>query len=845
MIFKVFKQAVSVAVAAVCSVVAIPSAPVIASAEDIISRGGYDYEYWSSTDDFLKFDVDENGVMIGSWYSNESCFFAKGLIKNKPVSNNYTVTYDVSINFGPVQNASAYGAYTSLCAYGILSDPPAEIFLIDYDSNPGIYRGEGDGPSWYQETHKVNYTPLGSFESNGNTYDLYTLKGIDHTIDGSYTYDKYISVRRSGEMKDRYELNQPWGSTTEYSDYAGAIDVGAHLDAFEKAGKPIGDLIRLSFNIESFCSGGEVKLNSCEITKNPEDNSDPIKTRGTFEKDGYNYSYSSSCRSSKINLKIHNDVKSKEFDYYFPSGTNSITKELITKPVNIGKNDVIIFKSDYQFDLKGAEDEKNRFSGILEMELNDAQKVFFTDTGLNVNAETIRDLYSEKGINAILTGKTDSKSTIIIQETIFPEDKREMCVYPFTYTLKNGDNEEKHTDYWITDLESDTYSYHSDVHKYIGSTIGIPSSYRCYNIHTITDIFEVLRDYGLEAETIESASFEFSSENVGSLISVNDISLDVTDFPDGPYNYSISYYGESEFSLKSKENGVFDFDWYNKLGGTCLAKAGNSFNDSAIDLSDVENIIVDYTGTIDSVEVYKVKEDKTSVYLYGKLPANEEKTDEFYIDIAYLGNDDDVTKRNTIPSPLPVIEDNGKIYDIYSNSIYNSKYDYEYLSNIDDEGTVDRQYWSMEHEPPVNGEEPFSFSGTIDITKHISEYRTLESANKCEFLSELGIIADAKQSVGIISIDQFDITIKYKDGTVERYSNNKMTKTQTNTVIGDLNGDNRVDSLDIVLIRREILSTYANNSVNKLADIDGDGEIKINDLVLITDFVLGKKANKA
>ncbi len=121
----------------------------------------------------------------------------------------------------------------------------------------------------------------------------------------------------------------------------------------------------------------------------------------------------------------------------------------------------------------------------------------------------------------------------------------------------------------------------------------------------------------------------------------------------------------------------------------------------------------------------------------------------------------------------------------------------------------------------------------------------MESANKCEFLSELGIIADAKQSVGIISIDQFDITIKYKDGTVERYSNNKMTKTQTNTVIGDLNGDNRVDSLDIVLIRREILSTYANNSVNKLADIDGDGEIKINDLVLITDFVLGKKANKA
>lgn len=842
MIFKGFKRAVSVVAATLCFVAAIPPVPLIASAESIITRGGYDYEYWSSADDFLKFDVDENGVMIGSWYSNSSCFFAKGLIKNKPVSNNYTVNYDVSINFGSIQNASAYGAYTSLCAYGILSDPPAEIFLIDYDSNPSQYKGEGNDPPWYNEAHNLNYIPLGSFESNGNTYDLYTLKGIDHTIDGSYTYDKYISVRRGGEMKDRYELNQSWGSTTEYSDYSGAIDVGAHLDAFENAGKPVGDLVRLSFNIESNCSGGEVKLNSCEITENPEDNSDPIKARGTFEKDGYSYSYSSSCRPSKINLKIHNDVKSKEFDYYFPNGTNNIIKELIKKPVNIGKNDVIIFKSNYQLDLKGAEDEKKRFSGILEMELNDAQKVFFVDTGLNVSEESIRDLYAEKGINAKFTGKADSKSTIMIKETIFPEDKREMCVYPFTYTLKNGDNEEKHTDYWITDLENDIYLYRSDVHKYIGSKIDIPSSFRCYNIHTITDIFEFLKDYGLDAETIESASFEFSSENVGSLISVDDISLDVTDFPDEPYNYSVGYYGEGEFALKSKENGVFDFDWYNKLGGSCFAKAGNNFNGNVFDLADVESITVNYSGTIDSVEVYKAKEDKTSVYLYGKLTANEEKTDEFYIDIAYLGNNKDLKERNTLPSPLPVIEDNGKIYDIYSNSIYNSKYDYEYLSYIDDDSTVDRQYWSMEHESPVNGEDPFSFSGTIDITKHISEYRTLESANKYGCLSEIGIVADAQQSVGIISIDQFDINIKYKDGTVEKYTHNELTKTQTKQVIGDLNGDNRIDSLDIALMRREILSTEANMSVNKLADIDGDGAIKINDLVLITDFVLGKKA---
>ncbi|MBR5683802.1 MAG: glycoside hydrolase family 11 protein [Ruminococcus sp.] len=843
MTFRGFKRAVSAAAAAVCFVSAVPAVPLIASAEHIITKGGYDYEYWSDSDDYLKFDVDEDGVMLGSWYSQSNCFFAKGLIKNKPVSNNYIVNYDVSINFGPVQNASAYGACTYLCAYGTLSDPPAEIFLIDYDSDPEWYNGGGENPPWYNEAHKDDYTPLGSFESDGNIYDLYTNNGVNHTIDGSYNYARYFSVRRGCKMKDRYETNQSWGAVTEYSDYSGSIDVGAHLDAFEKAGKRVGDLERLSFNIESYCSGGEVKLNSCEITEKAEEDTEPIKTRGTFEKDGYNYSYSSSCRPSKINLKIHDDVKSKEFDYSCPDGTNTITKELITEPVKIGKNDVIMFRSDYEFTLKGEDDNKNRFSGILEMELNDAQKVFFADTGLALSEKKIEEMYAEKGITAKPAGKTDG-NTIKLRETLFSDTNREMNVYPFTYTIKNGDKEEKHTDYWLTDLDSDTYSYRSGNHKYSGNKIKLQSSYRCYNIHTMTDVFEALGEFGLSAETIESASFVFCSENVGSSISVADISLDVTDFPDGPYDYSVSYYGEGDFSLKSKENGVFDFDWYNKLGGTCFAKAGKRFGGSGLDLADVESITADYSVTVDSVEIYKVDKDKTSVYLYGTLPATEEKTDEFYIDIAYLGNDETLKKRSGSSAPLSAIDDNGKTYDLHSNSMLSDSGYELFVSNIDDELSVDRQYWSMEHEPPVNGEDAASFSGTIDITKHIAEYRALENGNKCGLLSELAIVADAEQSVGNISVDKFDITITYKDGTVEKYTPAEVTKTQKKTVIGDLNGDNRTDSLDLVLMRREVLGAEADKTVNKLADMNGDGQVKLNDLVLLTNFILGKKADK-
>ena len=825
--FNVVKRIISASTAALCLMASVPAVPLTASAkqENIIRYEGYDYEYWSDDSDVLEFEIDKKGGFDASWHTYGNCFFGKGLIDQTPASNNYKIDYDVSINFGAIQNASAFGAKTYLCAYGFLKNPTAEFFFIDYDSDPSQYE------------NSESFTPLGSFENDGKTYDLYCNKATKYGIDGSYSYDRYISIRRGGVMKDRYANGLIWGETTEYDNYKGEIDVGAHFEALEKSGIRIGDLARLSFNVESYKCNGVVKLNSCELTEQPEDNT-AIRTSGTFERKGGTYFYSSTCRPSKIYMNVYKENNEPEFDFTWPDGSNSITKEIVSGPVKIGANDVILIKEDYSFKLHGDEDPDNRFSGILEMDLNDDQKIYLVDTGINVTKESIAKMYSENSIDAESVDLPNGTNIIDLTETIYAADKRQVCVYPFTYTVKNDDKEEKHTDYWIKNFQNDTYSYNQFTREYSESTVLPDTTYRSYNIHKASEIFSALEECGLSVDTLNSASFVFSSEKLGGKLTVDDLSMDITHFPDGPYHYRTSFYGEGDFALKSNENGVFSFEWYNQKTSGCTAEAGRLFDGDGLALTNVKSIVADYSVTVDSVEIFGTKNDPTAVYLHGRLPFNDSATDEFFIDIAYLGNRDEKKRSSHLSAPNPYVEDNERTYDIYRTY----KYDFpvaEYEMRADDDAPVYYQYWSMEQEPPVNGEDPAQFSGTVDITKHIEKYIATEDSNKNNILKALTICADASHSTGYVNIDRFNITVTYNDGTVEKYTPCGTTKNKSGEITGDLNGDSIINSLDVALCRREILNAESSTSVNKRADMDGDGKVQLNDLVLLTSFVLG------
>ena len=827
MTFNFFRRAASAVTAALCLTAAIPAVPLTANAElsRITTYDGYDYEYWSERNDHLEFELDNNGGFNAIWNTYGNCYFAKGLIKQKPTSLNYKIDYDVSINFGPVQNATAYDACTYLCAHGFLKEPAAEFFFADYDSDI----------SHYEDTKF--YTPLGSFTNDGKTYDLYTNRAFVNSIEGSYSYDRYISIRRGGEMKDRYEDNLSWGSTTEYANYSGQIDVGAHFEALEKLGKRIGDLDSLSFNVESYRCSGEVRLNSCELIEQPENTTD-VRTTGTFESKGGSYSYSSTCRPGKITLRKYKENNEPDFDFLWNEGTNRITKELISEPEKIGANDLLLIKEDYSFELHGDKDPDNCFSGILEMDMNDNQKVFLVDTGINISEQSIADMYTEGGIDAKAVNSTGGRNVIKLTETIYAIDKRPVCVYPFTYTITKDGKEETHTDYWIVNYGYDTYKYNQNTCVYSENEIIPDTTSHCYHIHKISEIFNALKDYGLSAETLNAASFTFNSEKTGGSLTVNELTMSISHFPDGAYFYSPSFYGMGDFSMKPNENGLYDFEWYNRKDSGCNAEAGRRFDGDGLDLTKVESIVAEYSGTVDSVEIFSTNNDPTAVYLHGRLPFKEGTADEFFIDVAYLGNRDDKKKKSHLASN-PTVEDNGKTYDICRTYKYD-KPDSEYASSYDDEYQVYYQYWSMEQEPPINGEDPAKFSGQIDITKHLKKFRSTEDSNKLDTLMDLTIGADTYHSVGNVKIDKFDITVTYKDGTVEKYTPYGVAKTESGEIIGDLNGDGRIDSFDIVLCRRELLNTENSTSFNKLADMDGNGTVQLNDLVLLTRFVLGK-----
>ena len=60
------------------------------------------------------------------------------------------------------------------------------------------------------------------------------------------------------------------------------------------------------------------------------------------------------------------------------------------------------------------------------------------------------------------------------------------------------------------------------------------------------------------------------------------------------------------------------------------------------------------------------------------------------------------------------------------------------------------------------------------------------------------------------------------------------------TIIGDINGDGRIDAFDLVLERKAVIDTFSGGTVSKATDIDSDGITGINDLVLLQEFLLEK-----
>ena len=61
----------------------------------------------------------------------------------------------------------------------------------------------------------------------------------------------------------------------------------------------------------------------------------------------------------------------------------------------------------------------------------------------------------------------------------------------------------------------------------------------------------------------------------------------------------------------------------------------------------------------------------------------------------------------------------------------------------------------------------------------------------------------------------------------------------TAATTGDLNNDGVIDSFDLVLCRKNLITMFSGGQTDMLGDIDGNGSIQVNDLVLLQRYVLG------
>ncbi|MCR5600364.1 MAG: glycoside hydrolase family 11 protein [Ruminococcus sp.] len=206
------------------------------------SVDGYYYELWNQ--DYrgeLDYKNTENNGFTLSWSGIENAFALKGdaFERNTVYASQikeYTVVYDEDVDY--MDSASYSGIY------GWMEDSNAyyEFYIVD------------SWGSWRPFAGDV----LGSFESNGITYDIYKNLRIQMNCFATapVTYSYYSVARENLAEK-----------TDSVCNIKNTINVVDHFKEWQKLGLNLGFMYDVGFSVQAFRSSGNAKVNSLEITK--------------------------------------------------------------------------------------------------------------------------------------------------------------------------------------------------------------------------------------------------------------------------------------------------------------------------------------------------------------------------------------------------------------------------------------------------------------------------------------------------------------------------------------------------------------------------------------------------
>ena len=120
--------------------------------------------------------------------------------------------------------------------------------------------------------------------------------------------------------------------------------------------------------------------------------------------------------------------------------------------------------------------------------------------------------------------------------------------------------------------------------------------------------------------------------------------------------------------------------------------------------------------------------------------------------------------------------------------------------------------------------------GAVDVTDHLININDEELSTTP--LTEFTLAIDTKLSTGSIEAAH---AISFD------------TEVASEEIIGDFNGDNTIDSLDLIVARKALIAQFSddakpapNKPASKKMDVNKNGSFEIADIVMLQSFVMGK-----
>lgn len=386
---KLFTKTVSALTAGICMFSAVSLPSVIPSAQvyaaDFMKNDtvdGYYYELWNQNcaGDFEYENTENNGFTF-SWDRIENAFALKGeLFERRSVYasqlKEYAVTYDADIEYND-QNAFS-------CVYGWMEDDKStyEFYIVDSWGN------------WRPNTDDF----LGSYESNGITYDIY--KGIRYQMncfgDNQNLSYMYYSVAQEN-LAEKSEGVCNIKNTINFED---------HLKAWEDAGLKLGMMYDIGFSVQAYRSSGSAKVNSIEITKD-------ITETNNFGQE-FAYTKHDPLPTDEEGRKVYIDFETENDDEKFGAAFTGTKASYDTESYFSGERSMLISGKDkesrgFEYKIDPYDFSSKDLLAGLKICQNSGRniKFIFQEADLNSKTGYCRDLYSRTIPSGVWTDMED------------------------------------------------------------------------------------------------------------------------------------------------------------------------------------------------------------------------------------------------------------------------------------------------------------------------------------------------------------------------------------------------------------------------------------------------------